>query len=283
VAGGAAIADRLWLFGYVLSADNATTAHARATLAATPRDTLSVFAHDGVGASWLRAGERLTTFATASRDHAAAQAYLLAGTHELSAGGERIANRNGFFLRDRWTLSERAIVEGELHSDDGDLRPRAGFVYDLQGDGRRRVAAWYQDGRSAGRGDELAVAIAQQLSGGYARATLLRHGGATELAADAAYRYLFFTLGTLTRVTRAGGETHTDSAAWVLVHPPILEHDVTLAVLGRYGSGISALDLAVTYAFTRKRIVPFVKAEAVNVFDGGSEPRMWRFGVGGRL
>jgi hypothetical protein len=281
VAGGAAIDDRLWLFGYALMREQATTAHARVTFSPTAHDSLSVFAHDGVGASWLRSGERLTTFATASRDHAAAQAFVFAGGQELAAGGERIGHENRFFVRDRFVWNDRVILEGEVRVEDEDVLPRAGVVYDLAGDGRQRVAAWWQHHNDVS--DEAGLAFARQLSGGYARATLLRRNNATELVADAAYHYLLFTFGTLTRLTRQNGDTETSAAAWVLAHPPILEHDVTLALLGRYGSGASALDLAVTYAFTRGRVAPFVKAEGVNLFDGGDERRTWRIGIGARL
>lgn len=256
-AGGTAIEERLWLYGFALSRDGATTAHARATLAATPRDTLSVFAFDTAGASWLHTGERLTTFASGSRHGAAAQAFFFANGHELSAGGER----ERFFVRDRVAFDDFSI-EAVLRVDDGELAPRIGASFG-------RYAAWYDDRRQ-----EFGGAVAQQLRGGYLRATLLHRDG-FEAIADGAGHWLLFTFGGLARYA----DRDVTAAAWVLIDPPLLEHDTTIAVMTRYDEAF-ALDLAVTYGFARARIVPFVKIEGIDLTHEG---RSWRIGFGARL
>lgn len=257
-AGGVAIEDRLWLYGFALQQDHATTAHARATLRVSPRDTFSVFAHDTAGATWLRSGETLTTFATASRHGAAAQVFLFANGHELIAGGER----ERVFVRDRYAFANGSI-EAALRVIDGEFAPRIGANYG-------RFAAWYDDAR-----EELGGAFAQHLNGGYVRATVLHHDDDTELIADGAGRWLLFTFGGLARFT----DDDLRGAAWVLIEPPLLEHDTTIAVMTRYDEAF-ALDLAVTYAYARSRIVPFVKVEAI---DLTRDERSWRIGFGARM
>lgn len=257
-AGGVAIEDRLWLYGFALKQDHATTAHARATLRVTPRDSLSVFAHDTVGATWLRSGETLTTFATASRHGARAQVFLFANGHELIAGGER----ERVFVRDRYAFANGS-VEAVLRVVDGEFAPRIGANYG-------RFAAWYDDLR-----EEFGGAVAQHLNGGYVRATVLHHDDETELIADGAGRWLLFTFGGLARFA----DDDLRGAAWVLIEPPLLEHDTTIAVMTRYDEAF-ALDLAVTYAFARLRIVPFVKVEGIDVTR---DERSWRIGFGARL
>ncbi|HEY0141235.1 MAG TPA: carboxypeptidase-like regulatory domain-containing protein [Thermoanaerobaculia bacterium] len=257
-AGGVAIEERLWLYGFALSRDGATTGHTRATLAATQRDTLSVFAHDTAGASWLHTGERLTTFATGSRHGAAGQLFLFANGHELSAGGER----ERFFVSDRVAFDDVSI-EAVLRVDDGKVAPRVGAAFG-------RFAGWHDHRR-----EEFGAAFAQQLRGGYLRATAMHRDDDLELVADGAGRWLLFTFGGLARY--AGRDV--TAAAWMLIDPPLLEHDTTIAVMTRYDQAF-ALDLAVTYGFARSRIVPFVKLEALDMLR---DARSWRIGFGARL
>jgi hypothetical protein len=213
---------------------------------------------------------RFTALAEGSRDFAALRAWsFVGGAHELAAGIEEHAA----YLRDRWNLSDRAVVEGGLRYQNDALLPRLGLVVGSQ----TRVIATYA--RYADSVDEGAIGVAHQvMSSGYARVMLIRREHRNIATIDGALRWLLFTFGTT--ATFETGETA--ASAWLLIDPPLPGHKLNIAVLERYRAKTPLTDVAVNYAWPRERVTPFVELETVNVFDR-NDGRFFRLGLGLRL
>jgi hypothetical protein len=219
------------------------------------------------------------TASIASHDVASLRGYALAGDHELSFGGAREFGEDAFHLADRWTISSRWIADASLRHDERDgWTSRAGAVFDLGGDGRKRIAASVtaSDGN-----DAFELWYGHRLeANGYARAGIIRDGeDSTAFALDAAFRFLVLTFGANATIF----EHDADRAnLWVLFDAPLLDRDFGVGLIGRYLGGNTTLDAAVSVSFTAGRFTPFAKGEVLDVFDA-REGRSWRVGVGARL
>jgi Carboxypeptidase regulatory-like domain len=266
----------LWMFAAAFRQDDFRGGFGKASLAPTARDTVTAsieaanYADEIVRGTWLHVSPRVSALAHASNDFATLRAYsFVAGAHDVAAGVE---DRNGFagFVRDRFDIGDRLVVEAGLRFEDDELLPRAGVVFG----GTTRVIGTFA---SFGHGrEEGAIGIAHQLgSSGYARAMLIRRDHLNIATIDGVFSYLLFTFGGSATLT----EQRTLANAWVLIDPPLPGHDLTIAVLQRYPW---ITDVAVNYAWPRERLTPFAEVEVINAFDrnGG---RLFRLGVGLRL
>jgi hypothetical protein len=195
--------------------------------------------------------------------------------HVFSAGGESHA----VFINDEFRAARWLLHAGFRHEDDFGTSPRLGAVYDVHGDGRRRVGATfsrYATDREVTR--ETALMYAQQfMKNGYARALFVRRdNGYQAFEADARAEYLFFVFGgnaTLGHGARA-------AALWISGTPPALEQHITISILEQYRDAHVASNFAVLYRFTRFSAEPFAKLEVVDAFGGA---RAIRGAVGARF
>lgn len=266
-----------WMFAAGISYEDIRSGLAKATLAPTARDTATISVvgsaidASSVRATWLHVSPRTTASVQAANDYYGFRGYHFAGgAHELAAGLERYFERDAVYVRDRWSASDRLVVEGGVRFERDELQPRAGVVFDPMGDGVTRLIASYAN-------EQTAIGVARRLaSTGYARAMLLHRDGETVGTLDGELHYLLFTFGT----TATLGARDSSASAWVLVDPPLPGHDLTVALLGRYDSGDVRTDVAINYAWARDRVTPFAEFEVVNVFDlyRGRELRLG-FGV----
>lgn len=272
----------LWMFASGQHSDSYNSGFAKGTLAPTPSDTATLsflgttlFTDEELRGMWLHVARQTTLLAQVSNDDfLSLRGYALAGgAHELAAGVERALGENAAFVRDRWSASDRVIVEGGLRFEDDELLPRAGLVF---GNGTRLIATY---ARYAGGEDEGAIGITGRLlTSGHARALLIRREHETIGTIDGFARWLFFTFGTSAHIQR--GESSAN--AWVIIDAPFPGHELSFALLERYRTGIATTDIAVNYAFPRGRIVPFAEGEVMNAFDrnGG---RLFRLSFGLRM
>jgi hypothetical protein len=253
------------------------TAYAKGTFAPTAHDTVtaslltSEFADEQFGATWVHAREFGSMAITLSDPYIATRSHaFVAGAHELAAGFERFDDRNAYFVRDRWSIGTRTVLEGGLRLDDGMLMPRAGAVVDVGGE-TRVAATWAR----TFEGDQLALTAARPLGAhGYARGTIADVDGELAGFLDGEWHWLLLRFGGAAQFR----EDFTTANAWVMLDPPLPGHDVNVSLLQRYGFGDSFTDLAINYALPRDRVTPFAHLDVVNVF----EERVWRVGLGVR-
>ena len=263
---GGSITERLFLFGAAQGGDDHSLyAKAAANLGAQHSFFAGVL-DDEAALDWtFAATDHLTATASVSESDASARGYALLGNHQLALGG----GDNGLFVNDRWSIAPRWVVEAGVRHDHGDTVARAGAVFDLFGDGRKRIAANVVD-------DEYQLWYGQQLeANGYARIGMI-HDEATDVVLDAAFRFLVLTFGG--NVSLLG---HRDDVAnvWVLFDAPLLERDLGIALVGRYTGDHTALDAAVNFSMPVGRLMPFVKLEVLNAFSD----RTWQIGLGARM
>ncbi|HEX8151700.1 MAG TPA: TonB-dependent receptor, partial [Thermoanaerobaculia bacterium] len=263
---GGSIGEHLFLFGAAEGGDDHSLyAKAAANLGAQHAFFAAVL-DDEAALDWTYAAtDRLTATASVSDSDASARGYALVGRHQLALGG----GDEGVFVSDRWALAPRWIVEAGVRHDHGDTSARAGAVFDLFGDGRKRLAANVT-------GDEYQLWYGQQLeANGYARVGVIRDEG-TDVVVDAAFRFLVLTFGGNVSLL----DRRDDVAnVWVLFDAPLLERDLGIALVGRYTGDHTALDAAVNFSMPVGRITPFVKLEVLNAFSD----RTWQIGLGARM
>jgi len=276
----------LWMFAAAERNDQYRAGFAKGTFAPTSHDTatfsyLATTHHlpEEPRGTWLHIAPSASILAQAARHFTSLRGYTFAGgAHELSAGVERRLDDKAWYLRDRWSPSNRFVVEGGLRVDDGKLQPRAGFVF---GETTRLIATYarYTNDVGGSEFNETAIGIARRvLSSGYARAMVIRRDHDTIGTIDASAQWLLFTFG-----GSATLQPHQSMAnGWIVIRPPLPGHDLSIALLERYFISRAYTDVAVNYAWPRERVTPFAKAEVLNVLDR-DDGRAFRVGVGLRL
>ena len=307
--GGGALGESLYLFGAASNGDDPAIAEAQHS--ALAKATASFGASSTVIASilygagdtdaavdWMQLinDRALATASASSGGNLSAKGYASYGAHQVAAGVMRLDDRSTVFVTDRWILMPRLVLDFGARARDGRGLGRAGAVFDLGGDQRRRIAANVE---ASGDRRSFELWYGQQVeANGYARAGIVQRDrgaeeGRTDLILDAAFRFLILTVGGNAIVR---DELPNEANAWVIVDAPLLEHDLDLALAGRLRGGWSALDAAVSFALPVQSITPFVKLEVTNAFDRAApayerpryslrdtEPRTWRFGIGVHL
>lgn len=272
----------LWMFAAVNRSDESRAGFAKGTLAPTAHDTATLsffgttlFTDEELRGMWLHVAPRATLLADiVNDDFAALRGYAFAaGAHELGAGVERRLGENAAYVRDRWSASDRLIVEGGLRVEDDELLPRAGLVFG----GTTRFIATYA--RYANLGDEGAVGVATRvLTSGYARALLVRREHETIGVIDGFARWLLFTFGASAHLQTGNSAAN----AFVIIDPPLPGHELSIALLERYRAGTATTDVSANYTWPRERLTPFAEVEVANVFDR-NDGRLFRLSLGLRM
>ena len=334
--GGRVIDDRLWFFGAGAAGDEGTASQRRAQAKFTGAITESQFGvasytHGFDGDS--DAGSALSLHYNAEvggdtvvealygRSPADRPSWIVKGSHifsaswtgihSFSAGVEQLAfgERRAIFVDDRWSTRKRWTIAAGLRYDDR-LQPRLAAIYDLHGDGLRRVSAgWARYNQGDRSVDEVTADYGVQISNnGFVRLSAIRRtsdGERTWRAAELQWNYSLLGI-----VDFGGYYTLTDgpdsATGWIIVQPPTGFGRVSFAILEPYRDGNEETDLSGTFAFPVSNATAFVKADLVNAFGGHGvagvqsattidattvvqphgmvgQPRTWRLAVGVRF
>lgn len=276
-AGGAAIQDRLWLFG----AANEGKSVAKITADVVENQTITLQHHEDPSARYDGVlGATGTIEALGARDQWSLKGHAFLssaakGSHALVAGTEDLGDDidSAFFINDVWRIGGRWSLNLGIRYAER-TEPRIGGVYDFRGDGEHRVGASWSRYTGA---DEATITYGWRFgTGGYARADFIRRD-----AEETTDRIQLHGSYDLFRLFRFGGHytasvrgdlgVRRRAAGWFWYEPPMGAGRMTLSILQRYLASETATffstDLSAMYAYPVKQVTTFAKIDFINAFD----------------
>lgn len=211
-----------------------------------------------------------------------------AGRHVLRAGGTREDEETSFFASDRVSWGNVTLDAGLRHSGEDGVLPRIAAIWDIDGNGRRAVAASHGEyGNAFTRGENMRLTalgfVTAIGTSGSARIDVMRRefAEATIDQIQLESRYSLFD-----RFELGASWSHNEASlpalepdigrVWAGAQLPLGEHELGMTLVERYDSGAAwATDLAIRYIVPFRRVAFTLGGDAIGLFDDARTLRFW--------